>query len=129
MKFIDIEARWASIAPNVLGKLSEQFESGDWIQGSKVYQFEEFLAKELRASGVKSCASGSDALWLALKLAGVSAGDEIILPPVTFAATLQAIIKVGATPIFADVNSETWTIDLESVQEVITNKHKSGNCR
>lgn len=125
MEFNNLKARWEHLASFVSQEISTQFESGQWIQGKQVEDFEESLRQELKAPFLKSCASGTDAVWLALELAGVGRGDEVILPPVTYAATLQAVLRVGATPIFADVESETWTLDPQSVFEQLTERTRA----
>ncbi len=125
----DLKARWnsqeTSLALSVSREIERSLEKGDFILGSAVRDLEEALCQKLKAPMVKTCASGSDALWLALVASGIGVGDEVVLPPVTFAATLQAILRIGATPVFADVNSETWTLDLESVENVLSEKTRA----
>lgn len=125
MEFNNLKARWEHLASFVSQEIATQFESGQWIQGQQVERFEENLRQELKAPFLKSCASGTDALWLALELAGVGKGDEVILPPVTYAATLQAVLRVGATPVFADVESETWTLDPQSVFDHLSDRTRA----
>lgn len=125
MFFNDLTQKWAPCADQLHLQWRQALQSGSWIQGPSVQRFESELAHVLRAPLVKSCGSGSDALWLALELAGIGPGDEVILPPLTFAATLQAIWRVGATPVFADIQSETWTLDPEQVLAVLSDQTKA----
>lgn len=88
--------------------------------GPFVSAFETALAARIGVRFVVATASGTSALELALRALGIGAGDEVVVPAFTFAAPALAICLVGATPVFADVTTETWTIDPESVRRQIT---------
>ena len=88
--------------------------------GPFVSAFEKALAAQTGVRFVVATASGTSALELALRALGIGAGDEVVVPAFTFAAPALAICLVGATPVFADVTTETWTIDPESVRRQLT---------
>lgn len=115
------------------GPLQEQFaaalakvcQSGWFCLGPEVKQLEESLA---RYSGVKhaiGCASGSDALLLALMALEVGPGDEVIVPSFTFFATASAVARLGAAPVFADIDPATFNIDPASVHGLLTAKTRA----
>jgi perosamine synthetase len=108
-----------------LSKLSEVSSSG-WIgsQGPAVMEFEEALTSFLNQPTL-SVANGSVALVLALTALDVSSGDEVIVPDFTYAAVASSVIHVGAVPVFADVKSRTWQIELDSMRPLFTSKTKA----
>jgi len=113
--------------------LIEVLESGKWWRGayrenpkeSKVGMFETEFCKYLGVKHGVSVTNGTAAIQLALRAAGVEAGDEVIVPAVTFIATATAVLAVNAVPIFVDVVPETYQIDPESVEEAVTEKTKA----
>lgn len=95
-------------------------ESGRYILGSEVRAFESEFAAWLGVTHAVSVASGTEALWLALRAAGLGAGDEVIVPSLTASATLAAIVETGARPIFADVQPDTLTLDPALLDRALT---------
>ncbi|WP_422136496.1 DegT/DnrJ/EryC1/StrS family aminotransferase [Endozoicomonas sp. ALD040] len=95
-------------------------DSGRFLMGEEVMAFEQEVGTFLQANHTVSCANGTDALVLALSAAGLGPGDEVITTPFTFFATAEAIVRVGATPVFADIEPETFNIDPLRVKEAIT---------
>jgi perosamine synthetase len=93
--------------------------------GPDVAKFEEKCAGYLGAERAVSTNSGTAALHIALYELGIGSGDEVILPPLTFIATVNPVVYVGATPVFADVNPETWNLDPEAVERAVTNRTKA----
>src|SRR5262245_29538527 len=100
----------------------EVLRSGWLVQGPVVAEFEHLVADYVGAQYGIATSSCTTALHLALLLLGVEPGDEVIVPSFTFIATANAIRYVGATPVFADVDPDTHTLDARSVASVITNK-------
>src|SRR5580704_4109505 len=96
--FLDLKAQFSSIREDVMTAITRVMESQVFILGSEVKNFEEELGKQLGAAHCISCASGSDALVLAMMAADIGPGDEIITSPFTFVATGGSIARVGATP-------------------------------
>lgn len=93
--------------------------SGRYIGGPEVDAFEREAAAYVGAKHAVGCASGTDALWLALRAAGVGPGDGVITTAMTFFATVGAILNVGATPVVCDIDPGTYNIDAESVRAVL----------
>lgn len=98
-----------------------------WISGTGAYltRFESSLAQKVGRKHVIAVANGTVALELALLGQGIGAGDEVIVPALTFAAPAAAVRTVGAQPVFADITEESWTIDPEIVRQLITRKTKA----
>jgi len=100
-------------------------DSGKFVLGPDVNELEAELAKALDAPHVISCASGSDALLLALMALDVGAGDEVVLPSYTFFATASAVTRLGAIPIFADIDPTTYLVDPADVSRKISRRTKA----
>ncbi len=101
--------------------LSGVLESGQWWFGERVREFERAFAEFQGAKYCVSCVNGTVGLELALEAAGVRDGDEVIVPPFTFVATATAVLRLGATPVFADVD-ETWNINPAAIEAAITHR-------
>jgi len=100
----------------------EVLRSGNFVSGEKVRQFELEFAEYIGVQHAIAVSNGTDALILALFGAQVRPGNEVIVPPLTFFATVAAPIHVGARPVFADIDPETYCLDPESVKEVLTER-------
>ena len=87
--------------------------------------FEDAFAEAHEAAGAAGCASGTDALMLALRALGIGPGDEVIVPSMTFVATAEAVAHVGATPVLADVDPVTLLLDPPSVDAVRTDRTRA----
>lgn len=103
--------------------LLDAFDSG-WIssRGAYIAKAEGLLRKVSGAPFAAVCNNGTTALHLALLAAGVGPGDEVILPSLTYVATLNAVYYVGARPVFVDVDDETWCLDSQAVSEAVTSR-------
>jgi len=100
-------------------------DRSNYIMGEEVYALEKNLEKFTGAKYAVSCASGTDALVLAMMALDISPGDEVITTPFTFIATAETIALVGATPVFIDIDEETYNIDPSQIEAAITNKTKA----
>lgn len=110
----------AHIHPKAIENVTKTLTSG-WIsEGKRVKEFEAALGSKLGLANPVTTNSGTAALVLALSVAGVGRGDEVILPAQTFVATGLAVLQVGATPVFADINPLTGNILLESIEDKLT---------
>ncbi len=123
--FLDLKAQFRSIRGEVMDAISRVMESQIFILGPEVKALEEEYAKEFNARFVVSCASGSDALVLALIAAGVGKDDEVITTPFSFVATAGSIARVGAKPVFVDIDPATFNIDAAQIAAAITPKTKA----
>jgi len=115
---LDLKAQYATIKDDILRAVDEVLTSQYFILGPTVKQAEEELAAYCQARHAIGCASGSDAIMLALLALGIGPGDEVICPSFTFFATGGYISRVGATPVFAEIDPETYNIDPQSVRDV-----------
>lgn len=100
-------------------------DSGWFINGKEVAEFEEEWSQYLRCQSSIGVSNGLDALILSLKALGIGSGDEVIIPSNTYVATALAATHVGATPVFVEPNKETYNIDPERIEAAISNKTKA----
>lgn len=116
----DLQEQYQGLESELLGAVSRVLASGQVIGGPEVTALEEEVARYCGAGYGIGCASGSDALLLALAALGVGPGDEVILPPFTFFASVGAVCRVGARPVFADIDPLSFNIDAHQVESKIT---------
>jgi dTDP-4-amino-4,6-dideoxygalactose transaminase len=118
--FLDLRAQFASIREEIMAAVTRVFESQYFILGPEVKLLEEEVAAKLGARFAVGCASGTDALVLSLRAAGIGPGDEVITTPFSFIATAGSIAQVGAKPVFVDIDPVTLNINPELVAPAIT---------
>jgi len=122
---LDLKAQYAAIRHEIEPAVKEIFESQYFILGPKVRKFEENVAAySCTAHGI-GCASGTDAILLALMALGVGSGDEVITTPYTFFATGGSIVRVGARPVFCDIKPDTYNIDPERIETLISSRTRA----
>jgi len=119
---LDLTAQYAPMKEEILSVVSEICDSQRFILGPKVENLEKELAAYCQSGGAVGVTSGSDALLIALMVEKIKPGDEIITSPFTFFATVGAIVRAGATPVFADIDPVTFNIDPAKIAEKITPK-------
>src|SRR2546428_1906921 len=117
---LDLVAQYRAIKEEVLPALQAVVESQQFIMGPAVAQLETAVAQLSHARHGIACASGTDALLLPLKALELRPGDEVITTPFTFFATAGAIHNAGGTPVFADIEPDTFNIDPAAVEAAIT---------
>ena len=122
---LDLRAQYASLKDEIIAEISEICDSQRFILGPKVEKLESEIAAYCRSTGAVGVTSGSDALIISLMVEGIKAGDEVITTPFTFFATVGAIVRVGATPVFADIDPVTFNIDPKKIEEKITSRTKA----
>jgi dTDP-4-amino-4,6-dideoxygalactose transaminase len=123
--FLDLQAEFATMQEEVLAAVKSVLESQHFIMGPEVGKLEAAIAKHLGCSFAISCASGSDALLLAMMALGVDSGDEVITVPFTFVATAGSIARLKATPVFVDIEPETYNLDWKQLEAAITPRTKA----
>ena len=123
--FVDLKAQYGSIKDEVLDAVRRVFDSGHFVGGEFLDKFEEEFARFTGAKYAVGLSSGTSALELALKAAGIQPGDEVIVPANSFFATAEAVSNVGAVPVFADVKPETFHLDVASVERRISKKTRA----
>ncbi|HEY4934727.1 MAG TPA: DegT/DnrJ/EryC1/StrS family aminotransferase [Terriglobales bacterium] len=116
---LDLKRQYASIKDDVAAAVERVLTTQYFIGGPELDAFERESAAYLRVRSSLGCASGTDALWLALEAAGVQPGDHVITSAFTFFASASSIARCGAIPVFADVDPATLNIDPESVEKLL----------
>jgi dTDP-4-amino-4,6-dideoxygalactose transaminase len=118
--FFDLKAQYAQIRDEVQAAVACVFESQHFIYGPEVAAFEQEIAAVAGTKFAIGCASGSDALLLALMALGIGPGDAVITPPFTFVATAGSIARLGARPVFVDIEPGTFNLDPQKIERAIT---------
>lgn len=120
---LDLDAQYRTIQDEVKEAVNEVMESQQFIMGPQVEELEKQVAQYSNTQHAIGCASGSDALLLSLMAIDTGPGDYVITTPYTFFATAGAIARLGATPIFLDIDPITYNIDPEEVRMFLEGKH------
>jgi dTDP-4-amino-4,6-dideoxygalactose transaminase len=117
---VDLSAQYQALQPQILTALQEVLTSMQLFLGPQGRAFEEEFAAYCESEQAVGCASGTDALVLALRACQIGPGDEVITVANTFIATVEAIALVGATPVFVDIDPQTYTLDPSQLERVLT---------
>ncbi len=125
INFVDLKIAFQAIKEEIHAAIEEVTESQYFVLGPKVEEFENNVASYCHAKHAIGCASGTDALILALAALRVGENDEVITTPFSFFSTASSIIKVGAKPIFVDIEPGTFNIDPMKIESVITLRTKA----
>lgn len=126
MQFIDLKTQLKSIAEDVQKRIAAVIDHGQFIMGPETKELEQKLAAYTGVKHAISCASGTDAILLALMAYGVGPGDAVFTTPFTFIATAEVISLLGATPIFVDIDPHTYNIDPTKLESAIVHfNHQS----
>ena len=123
--FLDLKAQYNQIEHEVVPMLTEAMANAAFIGGPQVTGLDTEFAEFTESKFCIGVGSGTDALRFALMAAGIGDGDEAITVPNTFIATTEAISQVNATPVFVDINPDTYNIDISKIEERITDKTKA----
>lgn len=122
---VDLKTQYHTLKEEIDTAVLDAIESTQFILGPNVTAFEQETAAYLGVPHAVSCASGTDALHLAILAAGIGPGDEVITSPFTFIATAEAICYVGATPVFVDIDPKTFNIDPALIEAAVTPRTKA----
>ncbi len=122
---LDLHTQYRAIQHMMEESVKKVMASGHYVLGPEVDAFEKEFAFFLKSNHVIGVNSGTDALTLAIKALGIGPGDEVITTPVTFIATVEAIIANGAKPVFVDVNEYDSNLNVELIEAKITDKTKA----
>jgi dTDP-4-amino-4,6-dideoxygalactose transaminase len=125
VQFFDIKRQNQALAKEIGAVVDQVISSGRYILGENVAALEKEFAAYCGTKHAVGVASGTDALHLALKACGIKAGDEVITTPFTFVATAEAIAYCGATPVFVDIEPNTYNINVASIESRITSRTKA----
>jgi len=119
MKFVDLDAQFLRVESTIRKNIDTVLAHGKYIMGPEVTQLESSLAHFCGAKHAISCASGTDALLMPLLAWGVGPGDAVFVPTFSFFATAEVVSLLGATPVFVDVDPDTFCMDPELLQKAI----------
>ncbi len=119
IQFIDLGAQQSRIRESVETRIQKVLDHGKYIMGPEVHELEETLANYVGVKHCVTCASGTDALIIPLLAYGVGPGDAIITTPFTFFATAEVISLLGATPVFVDIEADTYNINPHALQKIL----------
>ena len=122
---LDVNRQTAAMAEEINAALARVCQSGRFVLGPDCQQLEHALAQYCRVKHAIACASGSDALLLALMAAGVGPGDEVLVPSYTFFATASAVARLGATPVFVDIEPASYNLDATRLARAVGPKTKA----
>ncbi|MBV9215324.1 MAG: DegT/DnrJ/EryC1/StrS family aminotransferase [Acidobacteria bacterium] len=122
---LDLKEQNDLLRPEIEAALGRVLDSNGFILGGEVEALEKELAEYCGTRYAIGCASGSDAILLALMALDVGAGDEVITTPYSFFATVSAITRLGATPVFVDIDPVTYNLDIGQLETAITEKTKA----
>ncbi|WP_040203291.1 DegT/DnrJ/EryC1/StrS family aminotransferase [Neobacillus jeddahensis] len=120
INLVDLKRQFQSVKNEILQGMEEVIDSGQYVLGPKVKELEGKIAKRLGVAEAIAVANGTDALVLTLEAYGIGLGDEVITTPFTFFASAEAISRVGATPVFADVDPVSYNIDPADIERKIS---------
>lgn len=122
--FVNLRAQYDELRPEIDEVIAKVIDGSAFIGGEAVREFERSFAEYCGTKHAVACASGTDAMQLALMAAGVQSGDEVVTVPNTFIATVEAITRCGAHPVFVDIDSSTYNMSPEALARFL-----ESNCR
>lgn len=125
MNFIDLQAQYRLYKDEINKEIQSVLDKSAYIMGEQISLLEKNLADFTKCKHAIACSSGTDALLLALMAIDIQPNDEIITTPFTFIATSEMIAFLGAKPVFVDIDEKTYNIDVNQIEEKITNKTKA----
>ncbi len=126
MNFRDLVKQYNVLKPDIDKAMIDTAASGGYIMGKAVKELEASLREYVGVKHCISCANGTDALTLALKAWGIGAGDAVFVPDFTFFASAEVVSLEGATPVFIDIDEDTFNIDVKSLEKAIEKTIKEG---
>jgi len=122
---LDLNAQYTDIMPDIRKEIDKVLVTHQYILGPVVREFEQAVEKYLDVPHAIGCASGTDAIELALLALGIGAGDEVITTPFTFFASASTIHRVGAKPVFVDIDPRTFNLNPDLIETAITERTKA----
>lgn len=122
---VDLHAQYLRIKDEIDEAIQQVLNSTAFIQGAEVKVFSDSLSRYLESKSVVTCANGTDALQIAMMALGYKPGDEIIIPVHTYVATAEVIALLGLTPVFTEVDANSFNIDVAQIEGKITNRTRA----
>lgn len=118
--FVDLKIQYGSIKEEILEAINCVFEDGIFIGGKYIQQFEKDFTSLHRVKHCIGVGNGTDAIFIILKMLGIGAGDEVIIPAHNWISAAEMVTLAGAKPVFVDSDAKTFTIDPTKIEEKIT---------
>jgi UDP-2-acetamido-2-deoxy-ribo-hexuluronate aminotransferase len=125
VQFVDLKASHERYKSAIDARFQQVFEHGKYVNGPEVAELETELARYVEVAHSVTTASGTSALEIALRALGVGPRDDVITTPFTFVASAEAILKVGARPVFVDIEPKTFNIDVSQIERAVTPRTKA----
>ena len=116
---LDLQRQYQPLHQELLAALGHVLETQQFILGEPVAELERAAAGQLGVAHALGCASGTDALWLALAGAGIGPGNAVVTTPFSFFASVSSILRAGATPVLVDIDRATFNLDPAAVETVL----------
>ena len=123
--FIDLQSQYQAYKTDIDAAIQNVLDTSQYIMGPVVKQFEENLANYVGVKHAIACSSGTDALMIALMAINIKPGDEVITSPFTFIASGEVISLLGATPVFVDIEADSYNINADLIESKITRRTKA----
>lgn len=123
--FADLKRQYQNIKTEIDDCIQLSLKNTAFIGGTDISKFENSFAKYLNIKHCVACANGTDSLEILLKTFGIGKGDEVIVPAISWISTSEAVSSLGAKPVFVDIDSEKYTIDVDLIEAKITDKTKA----
>ena len=116
---LDLKKQIAPLRSQIDAAIKRVLDNTNFIMGQEVMDFEKHVEQYTGAKSAVGCSNGTDAIRLALVALGIKPGDEVVCPAFTYFATAGAVVSIGAKPVFVDIDLDTYTISLESLEAVL----------
>lgn len=123
--FIDLKSQYKALKTSIDSRIQKVLDHGAYVNGPEVTELEQTLAKYVGTKHCITIANGTDALWVPLMALGIGQGDEVITTAFSFIATAEVIVLAGATPIYVDIDPNTFNIDVTKIEAAITPRTKA----
>jgi UDP-2-acetamido-2-deoxy-ribo-hexuluronate aminotransferase len=123
--FVDLKTQYQALKSEIDTRIQKVLDHGAYINGPEVAELEQKLAAHTGAKYALACASGTDALLIPMMAMGIGAGHEVITTAFSFIATAETIVLAGATPVYVDIEPDTFNIDASKIEAAITPKTKA----
>jgi UDP-2-acetamido-2-deoxy-ribo-hexuluronate aminotransferase len=123
--FIDLKAQYKALQPDIQKRIQAVLEHGQFIMGPEMDELERRLKDFTGSKHALTCSSGTDAAVIAMMALGIGPGDEVIVPAFSFIATAEAVVLVGATPVYVDVDADTFNLDPKQLEKALSAKTKA----
>jgi len=126
MQFIDLKAQYTALKKEIDQQIHGVLDHGQYIMGKEVFELESKIGEFLDIKHVISCANGTDALTMLYMAYNIGAGDAVFCPDITFFASVEPVMLLGATPVFCDIDAKTFNLSLESLEKQIHAVRREG---